>query len=378
MKIPLAIAAGALAASTMATAAGARDFVTTTVGDTTPFARMLQLMPEDAAVLGGSMTIQYTDIEALWRRAGVDGDADDRLAAFHDIAWIDTFPQPPIMFGNRLPEQDPLSEVGFAFQHILQEIAVVDPPSNIVVVATNASSSDVVGALESDPVWSADLTTIGTESSPYFAWGEDGASVDAARISTFRPLGQPGFLAVLGDQSATVVHTNQTEPMERALATANGAAPSLMESWLFEPVVAAVAGREVLYAMAFPAPTLPDPAAVIAADGSLAPELLDAATLLLPYLGIVIVGSTDGGGEVQVDIFAVHADDHAADNVASAEAWLESESQRTGTPFSELLPGAQVSADGSLLRITASGQDTYRRAVAMAYTRELLPTGGTS
>ncbi len=363
-------------ATTVTATATARDSVTTPVGEN-PFARMLELMPESAAVPGGSMTIQYTDLEALWRRAGVDGDADDRLAAFRDIAWIDTFPQPPIMFGNRLPEQDPLTEVGFAVQHMLQEIAVVDPPGTIVVVATSASPSDVTGALESDPVWSADLTTVGTESSPYFAWAEDGTSVDASRISTFRPLGQPGFLAVLGDQSATVVHTNQTEPMESALATATGTAPSLAESWLFEPVVDAVAGREVLYAMAFPAPILPDPAAVIAADGSLAPELLDQSALLLPYLGIVIVGSTDDDGEVQVDIFAVHADERAADNVARAEAWLESASQRTATPFSELLPGAQVSADGSLLRITTSGQDTYRRAVTMVFTRELLPTGGT-
>jgi len=379
MKLTLALAAGTVAATTMTLTASAATGSTPTTGADGPFATMLSMAPEQSAELGSSAYVQYVDMAALWRRAGVEGGADERTAAFREISFVDSFPQPPALFGTMMMLQDSFGEVGFAFQHIEQEIAVMAPPDNLIVAVTSAPVADVVGAVETDPVWSADLSTVSTDHGDYFSWGDDGARLEIARRSSFRPLGQPGFLGVLGDADATVVRTIEAPTMVDALATIDGSAPSLADGWLFAPVIEAIADREVLFATAVPTPTLADPLAVISPD-----ELLSAASLpappegLVPYLGVVIVGSVaaDGTGDVQTDILLVHlTPESAAENVARAQSWLAQTSPRVNAPYSELLPGATVSSEGTLLRVTVPGQLGYQRAQNLLFSRELLPIG---
>src|SRR5699024_7945038 len=75
MKLALALAAGTVASTTMTLTANAGTDGATTPVDDRPFAAMLALAPESAAKLGATTTIQYTDLAALWRRAGVEGSA---------------------------------------------------------------------------------------------------------------------------------------------------------------------------------------------------------------------------------------------------------------------------------------------------------------
>ena len=67
---------------------------------------------------------------------------------------------------------------------------MVAPPRRVVIAETTVSGDDVVDALETDPVWSADLEEVETDHGRYYAWGADGLAQDLTRRSAFRPLGQ--------------------------------------------------------------------------------------------------------------------------------------------------------------------------------------------
>lgn len=345
-------------------------------GPDIPFAEMLRLVPAEAIEPGGAMIVEYVDMAALWRRAGVEGGAGERLAAFREVEWIPSFPQLPHLFGNYPLDQDALTEVGLAIQHVEQEIAVINPPSRLLVVATSAPAADIADAVHADPNWSAELGVVTTDVGDYFSWGDDGLRQVLTRLSAFRPIGQAGFLAVLGDDAATLIRTLEAEPMEHTLAAAAGVATPLANGWLFEPVLGAVGQREVLFATAVARPTVSDPllggTGAPAVDGS--SEGFDG---VLPYLGIVVVGFAEGDGS-QTEILVVHASDELATaNAARVNAWLDATSARAPLTFSELLDGAEVSADGVLVRIATGGDDSYRRAVSMIHTGELLPVGAT-
>ena len=152
---PVALATALLAATGAASVPTEPDG-----GGLTPFEQSLDRVPASALDAEGAMR----DVRRHGPRVGPgrtrhrSGERLDRIGA---LVELPTWTQTPQLFGPYAAQVDEArAEVGFSMFEIEREIAVLAPPRNITIAETSVTSDDVTAAVESDPLWSADLTTV--------------------------------------------------------------------------------------------------------------------------------------------------------------------------------------------------------------------------
>jgi hypothetical protein len=338
----------------------------------TPFEQSLDMVPASALETEGAMVV-YVDMDLAWDRAGVGSDPDERLGRISFLFEPSTWTQPPQLFGQSAALVDEArAEVGFTTFEVEREIAVLAPPRSIMIAETSVSPDDVAAAVESDPLWSSELTTVETPDGSYYQWGDDPTELNVDRITPMRPLGQGGQLAVVADDAgSTVVRT--LEGADAVLATMAGGTDSLLDTDLFAAARAALGKGAVLQSIGVPGPQLFDPAVIVLSTEAIE-ELLQDVVFVPPYNGLLIAELYDGG-ESQTELLFVYGD--AATAEASApefeRALAESVNTTTMEPLSDVFPGASVSTDGPVVVVTLPSEGAYRVAQRMLFERALFP-----
>jgi hypothetical protein len=344
------------------------------------FESMLATMPAAVLKADGAL-VSYVDMTLIWAGLGVgDGPQEriDNVGRLNEVGpWWTTGPQVFSPYDMQLDEAR--AEVGFSTFEIDRELAVLAPPRHVIVVETSVPADTITAAVESDPLWSADLRQESGPAGPYWSWGGEDFDIDPARQSPLHSLGRGGQLALIGDAPATVLRTLATDDMAAAQQTIVGDAPSVLDEGVLADTLAAVGDETVVQAMGVPQPTLLDPAAVLLGS-NVTPEQVEEVLAQVagvgPYLGLLVAEVADGDSTRTEILLAHPSPGAAADNVAAVEAHLsEGIDMSTQTPVSELLPGATVAAEGSVVRVTFSGPDAYRIALTMLQQRALLPIG---
>ncbi|MGH9138103.1 MAG: hypothetical protein ACRD0G_13835, partial [Acidimicrobiales bacterium] len=94
-----------------------------------------------------------------------------------------------------------------------------------------------------------------------------------------------------------------------------------------------------------------------------------------PYTGIFIVELHDGDG-FWTEVLIVHADEAgaAANEPIVADVLENGVDLQNQQPIAELLPGADVTADGVILRVTLPNPGSFARAFRMLQDSSLFPT----
>jgi hypothetical protein len=342
----------------------------------TPFEQSLDLLPATALDRDGAMLL-YVDMELAWQRAGVGGDPDERLDNIGALIDLATWTQAPQLFSQRFALVDEArAEVGFTMFDIDREVAVLAPPRDIMIAETDVPPEEIAAVLEFDPIWSPELTMVDTPYGGYFQWGDDPTAQDLGRISPFRPFGQGGQLALLGsDADATVVRTVDAADVEAVLSTAAGATDSLLDRESIAAAVAGAAGAAGVLQVIASEPVAFDPGSLIIRDPEEVETLLADMVLLEPYNGVVIVDLFDGA-QTETKVLLVHADEAAADANAdlAEQAIAEGFDPVTRQPLADLIPGAEVAAEGPVVVITLPFEGAYPRAHQMLVRRALFPT----
>lgn len=344
------------------------------------FSQALSRLPATALDADGAV-LQYADLDLAWERAGVGEEVDERLEHQLVLSEMDTFTQPAQLFGQMAAmTEEARAEVGFTYFDIRREIAVLAPPRNVIFAETTVSAEQVVAAVRSDPVWAEELVDVDTPAGGYFVWDRDPLEMVLERRSPLRPLGQGGALAVIGDTDPTVVRAIFPADVEQVLTTSAGRSASLLEEGPINDAITAIpAGGDVVQVIALGAPIIFDPSGVLldpALPVDSIEDALAAITVLAPYRSLVIVERWDGERSI-ADVLLVHDDEQsAADNADVVEEWLRSGVDlRTGRPVAELLPNAEVTVDGVVLRVETPAPRAYAVAQRMVFDRSLLPVG---
>jgi hypothetical protein len=341
----------------------------------TEFEEALDRMPA-SALDAESAVLYFVDMELAWQRAGVGTDVHERLDQFGSLVALPTWTQSPQLFNQFFTQVDEArAEVGFTMFDIDQEITVQAPPQHITIAETRVDAEAVATALESDPAWSSELSTVEYPDGGYFQWGDDPMALDLARISPMRPFGQGGQLAIVGSAAeATVVRTVDAMDIEAVLSTVAGRADSLLDGDFFATALPALGDGDVLQAMAVDEAIAFDPADLVLTEAGVEALLADM-ILLHPYRGVVIA-EIYNEGQSHTQVLLVHADEAAAEaNAALAEqAIAEGLDAATREPLGELLPDAQVSTEGSVVVVTLPFEGAYPLAQRMLTQRSLFPT----
>jgi hypothetical protein len=335
------------------------------------FTDLLTMVPADAVSADGVM-MTYTDMTLLWERVGAGPDEASRLDALGELAVRETFAIPPQLFENRLAQVDEArEEVGFSALEIDRELAVMAPPHNIFVDVTSVTPDTIDAAIESNPVWSERLTRVDTDHGSYVDWG-DGLEIDPSTTSPFRPLGQAGQLAILGDP-ATVVRTLDAADAEAALAAAAGAGESAAATDVLGPIADVLTDDVVMQAMIQPGPNPFAPPPNASAEQLAA--MMDQMVLVQPYLGIAVVEIADEDGS-RVEVILVNPDeDSAVTSAATVEDALASGiDTATQQPLADVLPGASVTVDGMTIRVVLPEAGSFALAIQMLQRRALFPS----
>jgi hypothetical protein len=337
----------------------------------TGFTDLLTMVPADALSADG-VIITYTDMTLLWDRVGAGPDEASRLDALGELAVRETFGIPPQLFDNRLAQVDEArAEVGFSALEIVRELAVMAPPRNIFIDVTSVPPDSIDAAIESNPLWADRAMRVESGHGQYVDWG-DGQEIDPAAISPFRPLGQAGQLAILGDP-ATAVRTLDAADAEAVLATAAGAGESALTSDVLGPIDEVLADEVVMQAMIQPGPTLFAPP--LSASAEQIAAIMEQTVLVQPYLGIGVVEIADGDGS-RTEVILVNPDENSA--VASAvtveETLASGIDTATQQPLADVLPGASVTVDGVTVRVVLPEPGSFALAIQMLQRRALFPS----
>ena len=340
-----------------------------------PFEQSLDRLPADALDADGA-ALYYVDLEMAWERAGVGAEVEERFDRVGSMSTIPTWTQPPFLFAQYFAQLDEArAEVGFTMFDIDREISVQAPPNNVAIAEIRVSADDVAAAVQTDPLWSSQLTTIEHPGGAYFQWGDDPLATQLELRTPMRPLGQGGQLALIGsDSEATVVRTIDPADMEAVLSTAAGNGDSLLDDDFVAGAVAAIGDDEVLQVMAIDEAIRFDPAALILTPEAIE-EILAETVLLQIYDGLMIVDLYDGA-ETRTEVLLVYPDAEAAETNAALveQALAENDDLVSAQPLSELLPGAEVSTEGSVVVVALSFEGAYPLAQRMLVQRSLFPT----
>jgi hypothetical protein len=357
-------------------ATGSMAATTTEPDDTalSPFERSLDRLPASALEEHG--VLYYVDLELAWQRAGLDTHADER-ERIGAMIELPTWTQHAQLFDQRFMEiEDARAEVGFTMFDIDREITVQAPPHNVTIAETHVDPEAVATAVESDPMWSPDLTVIEHPDGGYFQWGDDPTAHELTRMSPMRPLGQGGQLALIGsDAEAIVVRTVAAADMEAVLSTVAGRGDSLLDVDMVAAAVDALGDGDVIQATAV-AGTIAFDAAALALNPESFEALLAEMVLLQSYNGVVIAEVYDGE-QSHTEVLLLHSsEDAAAANAELVEqALAESVDPITREPLAEVLPGAEVAAVGPVVVVTLPFEGAYPQAQRMLMQRSLFPSG---
>jgi hypothetical protein len=343
-------------------------------GAPTAFARSLDRVPAAALDADGAM-VTYVDMDLAWDRAGIGSDPDERLDRISALFDPATWTQTPQLFGpSAMRVDEARAEVGFTTFDIAREIAVLAPPRSITIAETPVPPEDIAAAVESDPVWSADATTVETPDGDYYQWGDDPIAPNADRITPMRPLGQGGQLAVVADGAGSVV-ARTLEGADTVLATMAGGQDSLLDTDLFATAVAALGKGAVLQAVGLPGAQPFDPAVIVLSTESI-DQLLDDVVLVPRYDGLLLAEVYDGERSQTELVFAYGDAADADESVRVFErALAESVNTTTMEPLADVFPDATVRADGSVVVVTLPSEGAYRIAQRMLFERSLFPAG---
>jgi hypothetical protein len=292
-------------------------------------------------------------------------------ALFEPTAWTQT----PQLFGQRAALVDEArAEVGFTTFEVDREIAVLAPPRSMTIDETSVPPEDIAAAVQSDPLWASELTTIETPDGAYYQWGDDPTALNADRITPMRPLGQGGQLAVVADDGGSIV-ARTLEGADVVLTTMAGGTDSLLDTDVFGAAVGALGKGAVLQAIGVPQPQLFD-AAVVVLNTEAIEELLQDVVLVPSYDGLLIAELYDGGRS-QTELLYVYGDDAQAEESAPVfeQALADSVNTTTMEPLSEVFPDATVRTDGPVVVVTLPSEGAYRIAQQMLFERALFPAG---
>lgn len=327
----------------------------------TGFAAMLADVPA-AAVEGELPMLSYVDMELLWSQLGVAPDADDdaRLDAYAATPANGRFVVPPRLFDQQSLMVDAArEEVGFDVLDVRRELAIDAPPSELRLVDVAVDAATIEEAVAADPTWRDRLRTVEHETGTYFDWTPGGDAdreleTDPVRRTPMRPLGIGGQLAVedRGDD-VRVVRTKESTLMLAALARRDGDGESAAEEGPFAGADAALEG-DVLQVVGVGGSIEGTPA-------GLSPEQqaqLDAQVVHLePYQAILVAEIVEDEA-TRVEVVLLHDDeDDAAANEAAVRTLIAEGFTMSGRPAADLLPGATVEADGTVVRVTTEGGD---------------------
>jgi hypothetical protein len=352
---------------------------TTGADDTelTPFEQSLDRVPASALAAAETAVVYYIDMELAWQRAGAGTDVDERLEQIGSLAELPTWTQIPQLFGPFFAQLDEArAEVGFTMFDVDREITVEAPPHNVTIAETRVEPEEIAAALESDPLWSSELSMVEHADGGYFQWGDDPTAPDPDLRSPMRPLGQGGQLALVGsDADATVVRTVDAADMEAVLSTLAGHSDSLMDSDLFAAALPALVDREVVQLMAIDEAFIFDPV-WLGLDPEQFEALLAEMVLLEPYDGVVIAEQYDGA-EYETKVLLVHGDEADAETnaVLAEQALADSVDPVRQEALADVLPGAMVSVVGSVVVVTLPFEGAYPIAQQMLTQRSLFPAG---
>jgi len=351
-----------------------------------PFDQLLDLVP--ASAITDEATLQYVDMDLVWARLGVGADPAQRLDNFGRTGRIETYARTPALFREQAVMVDEArAEAGFDVTAIRQEIAVDLPPDELRVAKVAVPPQDVLGALQSDPLWSDRLAEVESDGGTYFDWtaGDDELAVDPQRRSPMRPLGTGGQLAVAEEgEGSLIVRTKRSATMTATLATVDGDEPSLAEESPFAPALDALGDGEVVQAVGLLGPLRVDAREIL---GPTAPqaqvdrleELLAEQPSIQPY-GAILLAEVVEDDDYRTELLVVHGrDEAAAANVDPIERQLtDGISSSTQQPLREILPPYSVEQDGDVVRITfvAETESSFRDPLEALVTRDLLTIVG--
>lgn len=343
-----------------------------------PFAEMLASVPAGVLAMDGSV-ITYVDMDLIWQRVGIGADPAER-AAFEPLGSLPLVVQPELIQYGGFNRADELrQEIGFDGYEIRRAVNAGVPPREFEIVEAAVGDAAVLDAIQTDPEWSADLREVDSDSGRYFQWTDDPVAIDPARRTVLRQLGQGGALAIIAADPARLVRANDPAVVEAALATTNGATASAIDDPALGSAFDSLGSVEVTQAMMLPRATLFDPIGalggpIVTDPGAALETARKQSVLVEPYLGLMIVEIVDGES-VRTEILMIHLDtDGAEGNVDRVEAHVTTATLVAGEDASELFEGAEVEADGSIVRVVVPGEDSFGRMIRLATQQALLPT----
>ncbi len=346
------------------------------------FAEMLRTIPDDVLSADGSM-ITFTDTELMWERVEVGDDPTER-ATFEPLRSLPVVILPDVMNRDGLTDGDALrDEIGFDGYDIQRALTAGAPPSEYEIIDIAVPGQSVEDAIHADPVRSPDLQELATDAGRFFQWTDDPGSIDTTRRSTFRPFGQGGTLAMIEDDPARLVRSYDAADIEAALRAGEDGEPSVAGDQFIAPVLEALDGRAVTQAIVQPRPTLLDVIAPLVTPGTVPTDLdeletqvsaLEAGAIPIDgYLGIVIAEVLEGDS-VQTELFVIHLNgEDATANVDRINEHISSAVLTSGLPAADAFGGAEVVADGNIVRLLLPGEDAFSTMFKLLNQRALLP-----
>lgn len=336
------------------------------------FASMLDAVPAELITADGAL-LQYVDMDLVWDRLGLaEAPEAERLAALADTTEVETYSLMPRLFDVRASLVDEArSEIGFSMFDVTREIAVENAPLSLQIDEISASRSDVDDALRSDPIWSDLLVEVDSEHGTYYDWNDgDDAALDLERMSTIRPLGIGGQVSLIGDDDVTFVRTTTSDLMESTLTVMDGDGASATDDAAMSAAIDAIGDDDVVQLVAVHEPTMAGDAGQAGAPQG------EANALFVNTYDALVIAELRSGADVRTEILVVHEDDGAATaNVEPIETQIADALAFSGQPIREILPGATVTQDGPVVRITMTEPGTFRRSFDALMRRDLMIAG---
>jgi hypothetical protein len=253
------------------------------------------------------------------------------------------FPFPPAEWNQ---------ELGFNLANIDEDVEAGKPPHKYTALRGRFDAKRIDQAVHADPLFKDLLQQDRYGGIAYYTWGSDDQQ-DLRRRSAVRNLGQGGRL---GADGAYLYWTLWTDGMKGMVDAAHAKQRSLADVeefrllaqglGRFDAYSALMSDQGVSFGAIFPELLGPS------VDVKAARAALDAAqkSALRPYQALAIGVGQDSQGPFNL-LLLVHVDAKTAqENVARLKANIETgKSFITGKPWSDLIQGSEISADGRLL-----------------------------
>lgn len=346
---------------------------------------MLAAVPDTEAnrsfVIVGDHIALAEAVGREWPPAGTGAEGHkDAVSSFYG-AIVDSDLVPPVGMGRTLPEAVAWrAEFGFSALNATADVIAGVPPRELTGFRSSGDESDelmvfrssgdgvaqtIAHAVESDPVWSGDLSAEDHAGATLYAWA-DPLTAQVDRVSGARRLGQGGVLGVTDGWVVRSIDPEVARAALDALADADDA-PSLADDESYAALARALDEQDVYMAtLSDRIPTL-DQASVTAALGSAATpervaELLDTTPTLPPYTALGIGEAVaDDGTPVKVLAFVASSRDQAAETIERFTVIVnEGTAFAMGRSWAELINiRSSVTTDDGIAVVVIEANDPY-------------------